>query len=248
MKTRTLASAPVLIACLTVPGTVVADVISLQTTATITLSEGSYSGDLLPGYTIDGTFVFDDDTSGAGPGSDPTPSNEPGHEYSSYWEFPGAPYEVSLTVPQVGGGFANGAPVGIVINNDLDITSEETGGMIADGTYDWIELLGSTTVDHCPAGPGACSPDELRPADGEEWTLAIFSDTAWLGLDNQIPGALPASYTAFLIGLDFDAAGNEVGLVIAPVDSLTVNAVPVPAALWLFASGLGFLGLRTRSR
>lgn len=248
MKNRTLVLAPLTLAGLAAAPGAVADVVSLQIATTVTMVEGSYDGDILPGHTIDGVFVIDTDTGNAGPGSDPTPSNEPGHEYSSFWEFPGAPYGVSLTIPQIGGSFANDAPVGVVINDNLEITAEETGGLVSDGIYDWIELLGSTTVDYCPAGPGACSDDQLLPADGEEWTLAIFSDTGWFAAGDVIPDALPASYTAFLIGLDFDASGVETGLVIASVDSLSVSAVPVPAAVWLFASGLGLLGFGARQR
>ncbi|NNF16439.1 MAG: hypothetical protein HKN70_06805 [Gammaproteobacteria bacterium] len=214
-----------------------AAIVNFNVVTTVSLVEGSYVGDVAPGQTITGAFTVDNHTANAGAGSDPDPSYEPGHEYSSFWEFPGAAYSVSLFNNDLGSGFANSAPPAIVVNNNLNITTEQTGGLIADGVYDWIEILGSTTSDYCPAAGGAC-----MPANGEEWSLAIFANIDWISGDAIIPAGLPAAYTAFLIGLEFDELGNETGLVIAPVDTLAMNPVPVPASVWFLASALFLLG------
>lgn len=225
-----------------------ANAAALQFDISTTVSdvEGSYIGGVVVGDTITGTFVVDDDTANGGPGSDPGPGTNPGHEYTSFWEFNGAPYGVSLTEVQQGGSFSSDTQA-IVVNDGLAITADDTGGMIPDGTYDWIEILGATTSDYCPpATDCVANPNEILVADGEEWTLAIFaSDDTWF-TGGDIPQNLPVSYTAFLIGFEFDEFGIETGVVIAPVDTLTITAVPVPAAFWLFGSALAGLGWMRR--
>jgi hypothetical protein len=112
-------------------------------------------------------------------------------------------------VPATGDGF-NAEILGIVVNNNLP-----------DGTYDWIELLGSTTVDVCLLPGGVCTPDESSPADGEEWTLAIFGDSNWFTDGSVIPGKLPASFISLIIGIEFDELGNEVGFAFTTVDTFS---------------------------
>jgi len=220
--------------------------VQYSVSTTVSFVDGSYAGDILVGHTITGTFIVDNDTANAGPGSDPTPSNNPGHEYSSFWEFEGAPYGGSLSLVELGGTFTNTTPPAIVVNNNLAITSDETGGLIPDGTSDWIEILLSDTTSACLEPGGICEPGEYSPVSGQEWTLAIFADTSWITADDEIPAALPGSYTAFIIGIEFDEFGNEVGTVLAPAGALSLTAIPVPAAVWLFASGLGLLGWMRR--
>ncbi|MCP4928101.1 MAG: VPLPA-CTERM sorting domain-containing protein [Gammaproteobacteria bacterium] len=216
---------------------------------TVTVADDSYDGPYQVSDTITGTFIVDDDTANGGPGSDPGPGTNPGHEYTSFWEFNGAPYSVNLLDVQEGTSFSSDTQA-VVVNDGLAITADDTGGMIPDGTYDWIEILGATTSDYCPLPGGDCSgdPNSILVADGEEWTLAIFAtDDSWF-TGGGIPQSLPGSYTAFLIGFDFDAVGNEIGVVLAPVDTLTVTAVPVPAAVWLFGSALAGLGWLRRKQ
>jgi len=217
-------------------------VLEFSVSTTVSDVSGSYVGDVAAGQTITGTFIVDDDYTNAGPGSDPNPSAVPGHEYTAFWEFPGAPYDASIYNEDLGGGFSTVAPPHLVMNDNLSILSDDTGGMVPDGTYDWIELNASSTVDYCPEPGGICTDEQYVPADGEEWVLAIFSDTSWFSGGTDIPSSLPATYTAFLIGIEFDATGNEVGVVLAPADILTITAVPVPAAVWLFGSALAGLG------
>ncbi|MGB0631937.1 MAG: hypothetical protein ACPGRZ_14710 [Alphaproteobacteria bacterium] len=122
-----------------------------------------------------------------------------------------------------------------MVNNNLTLTSADTAGLLPAGTYDWIELLGSTTVDVCPPG-GTCPPDPfvpgadpLDPDNSEEWTLAIFADTSWFTDGSVIPDALPATFTPLLIGIDFDTDGNEVGFVLATIDTFNTDLPTLPA-------------------
>jgi hypothetical protein len=213
---------------------------------TVTDVQGSYIGGVVIGDTITGTFVVDDDMANASPGSDPGPGANPGHEYTSFWEFNGSPYGVNLLDVDQGGSFSSSAQA-IVVNDGLAITADDTGGMIPDGTYDWIEILGATTSDYCPpATDCVANPNEILSADGDEWTLAIFaSDDLWF-TGGDIPQNLPGSYTAFLIGFEYDTEGNEIGIVVAPADTFAITAVPIPAAVWLFGSALAGLGWMRR--
>ena len=60
--------------------------------------QGSYIGDVQVGHTITGSFIVDDDSANAGPGSDPNPSNVPGHEYTAFWDFP---LQVKLSITEL---------------------------------------------------------------------------------------------------------------------------------------------------
>lgn len=222
--------------------------VTIDITATIDDVTGSYStSGLAIGQAMTGTFIYDTDESNADPGAITTPSTVPGHEFSSFYEFSASPYGVLLSVPAISGSFSNTTPLGVVVNDNLALTSGETNGLLADGIYDWIEILGSTTISICLQPGGGCAPNEFLPADGEEWTLAIFADSGWFSDGSVIPDNLPATYSALLVGFEFDAAGVEVGSVFASVNSVTVSAVPVPAAAWLFGSGLlGLIGVARR--
>lgn len=213
--------------------------VTIDIMATIGDVNGSYtSSGLLIGQAMTGTFIYDSDESNADPGAITTPSTVPGHEFTSFYEFSNPSYSVSLSIPAISGSFTNSTPVAVVVNDNLPLTSGETGGLLADGTYDWIEILGSTTTSICLLPGGVCAPDEFSPADGEEWTLALFGNSSWFSDGSVIPDNLPAPLTAIIVGLEFDAAGNEIGSVFAPVGTVTVSAVPVPAAIWLLGSGL----------
>ncbi len=75
----------------------------------------------------------------------------------------------------------------------------------------------------------------------------IISTDSWFS-GGDIPQNLPMNYTAFLLGFGYDQVGTRVGSVIAPVDSLKVTVVPVPASILLFVSGLFVLFGFTRRK
>jgi hypothetical protein len=103
---------------------------------------------------------------------------------------------VELTVPAIPATFTM-SPIGIngtvsvVVNDNLALTSEETGGAVPDGTYDWIEVLGSTAIGICLLPGGICEPDEYSPADGEERSVALIGDSRWISWqpDSRRPAA-----------------------------------------------------------
>jgi hypothetical protein len=232
------------------PLTAAAEVRTVSADGAVTYVEGSFADAFTVADPYTASFVYDTDETLAGPGSDSTPSNVPGHEYSSFWEFLGAPYGMGVSFPAIPASFSVDA-IGVVVNDDLMLTADETNGAVSDGTYDWIELLGSDTVDICLLPGGVCEPDEFSPADGNEWTLAIIADPSWLSDGSVVPDALPPSFTALLVGIEFDAGGNETGVVFASATVVEGAASEVPA---LGALGLGvaialpLLGLHQRRR
>lgn len=209
----------------------------------------SFATSTSSGDVLSGTFVYDTDEANAS-SSRTTPSYVEGHEFTSFYDFAGAPYAVSINSDGINyPGSVATAPLHIVVNNDLELTADETNGIISDGIYDWIEITGSTTSDYCPLLE-CTQPDDYIPADGQEWTLAIVaSDTNWFTNGSVIPDDLPASYTPFLIGVDINAIGVEVGGLATTLDTIEMSAVPVPAAVWLFGSGLlGLVGIARRKK
>jgi hypothetical protein len=225
---------------------------SIAADGTVTEVEGSFLDAFTVGDGYSGVFTHDTDESNAGPGSDPTPSAVPGHEYSSFYEFLVPPYGTSLSFPAIPASF-EAETVAVVVNDDLALTAEETNGAVSDGTYDWIELLGSNTVSVCLLPGGTCEPDEFSPADGNEWTLAIIADTGWISDGSQIPDTLPVTYTALLVGIEFDVNGNETGVVFGSATvSEGTGPVEVPALGSAAAGALGGLlalgALRQRRR
>ena len=202
---------------------------TVDVTATVFASVGTYAGDLVVGTGLVGSISLTTDE-GAASFADPTPSTVPGHEYTSFYGFDSPPFSWTGSAPSLGPPGFTADTLGIVVNNNLTLTAAETGGLFADGTYDWIELLGSTTIDVCPPGLTCPFPDPFTPGDGEEWTLAIVADSTWFTDGSVIPDALPGTFTPVLIGNDFDADGNEVGVVIATVDTFETTLPTLPTA------------------
>jgi hypothetical protein len=222
---KTLGLALALSGIATIPA--VAAPFTVNATASIVMSTGSYAGDLSPGTAISVDISLDTDEAAADPaGSITTPSVVPGHEFTSFYQFltPAFSFAADLIPASPPGDGFNADILGIVVNNDMPLTSAETGGILPDGTYDWIELLGSTTVDDClfPSDPLAgCAPDEFSPVDGEEWTLGIFADSNWFTDGSVIPDELPASFVTLIVGIDIDEFGEEVGFAFATVDTFS---------------------------
>jgi hypothetical protein len=213
---------------------------TLNFTATILESTGTFSPDLAVGLNLTGTYVLDTDEANAS-GSITTPSVVPGHEFTSFYDFPTPPYSFHLEAPALGESF-DATSTSIVVNNNLFLDAADTGGVVATGTHDWIELLGSTAGEICLL-PGGCAPDEFTPADGDEWTLAIFGDDDWFTDGSVIPDALPATFTSVLVGIELDAAGNEVGFVFAQITGLTTDLPSLPATEISAPATAGLAGL-----
>lgn len=203
---------------------------------------GNYTTAFATGDSVIGSFVYDTDEANAS-ASDTNPGTVPGHQYSSRYTFTGAAYGADFSIPARGVGFTDTGDIEVLVNNDLFLTSAETGGLLADGTYDWIEVLATTAVDVCPSGQ-TCPPDSFTPGNGEEWTLAIFGPSDWFTDGSVIPDTLPGSYQTLLVGFTFDSNGDEVAAAFA-----SASPVPLPAAIWLFGGGLlGLIGMTRKKR
>ena len=208
--------------------------------ATVVTSTGTFAPDLAVGLGLTGTIVLDTDETNAS-ASITTPSVVPGHEFTSFYDFSTSPYSFALNAPSLGESF-NADTSSIVVNNNLALDSSDVGGVLPTGSYDWIELLGSTAGEICLLAV-PCAPDEFSPAGGDEWTLAIFSDTSWFTDGSVIPDALPATFTSLLVGIEVDDDGNEVGLVFATVDLFTSDLPVLPATEVSAPTTAGMLGL-----
>lgn len=215
-----------------------AAIVTFTVSGTINYREGTFS-DLNAGEAMNAVFKYDTDEAQA-TSADTAGSVEPGHEYSSFYDFASPPYGGTVThVPSDSTFTSNIA--GVVVNNNLTNGGADLNDLILSGTYDWIEILGSTTVD----GPDG------NPADGQEWSLALFTtDTTWITDGTLIPDDLPDSYTAILVGTEFDGSASEngvdVGTVLVDISSISVSVIPEPSQAFLF--GVCALSFACRSR
>lgn len=215
---------------------------SVNVVATVASTSGSFS-DLTAGTVLSAAIVLDTSESEAF-NAITTPSVVPGHEFTSFHEFAtadGYSWAGDL-VPPTGDGF-NADVMGIVVNNNLALDTADTGGLLPTGTYDWIELLGSTTTSICLI-PAGCAADEFTPANGEEWTLAIFStDANWFTDGSVIPDELPASFITLLVGIEIDEFGEEIGFAFATIDEFSSSLPQAEATEISAPATAGLVGL-----
>lgn len=213
-----------------------AALVTINVSGQINFVDGTYSPDLTVSDNINAVFVYDTDEAQA-TSADTAGSTDPGHEYTSFYEFSTPPYGGTVTHVASGDSF-NGNLAAVVVNDNLSNGGSDLNNLIPAGTYDWIEILGSTTVD----GPNG------YPVDGEGWTLALFSsDTSWITDGTLIPNNLPSAYTAILVGQEFGAQEGAIGSVIVEISSVSVVGIPEPSSALLLSLGCLSFALR-RSR
>jgi len=146
-----------------------------------------------------------------------------------------------------GGGTASSGVVSILTEDNIVDPLFNSGN-----PFDGIDIWGSDVTAFCPpailSSKGYCDDTDLNPGAGVEVGLYIGMGDDWFAgtdLPTYIPGFLDI-LGAEIWGLEFDA-GLETGEFAASIDSLAPSAVPVPAAVWLFGSGLiGLAGLARR--
>ena len=211
-----------------------ATTISIDISGTISSVSGSYAPDLFTGQAVTASFSYNTNELAA-TSADTTPSLDPGHEYTSFYDFESPPYGGTVNIPSISATFTSNSAA-VVVNDDLFIDGADLDGALASGTYDWIEILASTTVDGTTG----------YPADGEEWTLAIFGPTDWITDGSLIPDDLPSSYTAILLGIEFDDFEEEIGIVFVEIGSMTVVPEPSSCALLLGVAALAIIGIRRK--
>lgn len=116
---------------------------------------------------------------------------------------------------------------------------------------------------------GASAPFSSGESISDVWSLDVTEAGQWVFnvTANSNTGPSPSPFTATLAGNTYEILGSsilfslflDVGQYFLTVEGLSghtftgydlsINAVPVPAALWLFAPALmGFLGLRRKAK
>ncbi|ODN65388.1 hypothetical protein [Methylophaga muralis] len=139
----------------------------------------------------------------------------------------------------------------------MNLVADSGKGVVAPGAGSGSALFGSSA----PFASGAEINDvwSLDVTEAGQWSFSITA--------NSGQGPSPSPFTASLAGNTFDILGSsilfslflDVGQYFLTVEGLSghtftgydlaINAVPVPAALWLFAPALmGFFGLRRKAQ
>ena len=149
-----------------------------------------------------------------------------------------------------------------IIGTDINIGSLEAVGTSADGVYVVDALLHFDTnlniisVDGTVAGLGINSSITLLSGSFDYWNYdagAINVSFSGGGVDVKHDDLLTAldvslgtqfEFLGFSLGYDFDGDGNAIAI---STDIINTSAVPVPAAIWLFGTGLlGLIGIARR--
>lgn len=103
-------------------------------------------------------------------------------------------------------------------------------------------------------GPGYTFPVSIRRSDGGAFALHSYDQFGASGVSYQLADG-SQFYAEYSDIVGTDALLNVTGVAFFPsgapyepvtLDNIVVSAVPVPAAVWLFISALGLLGIRPR--
>lgn len=112
-------------------------------------------------------------------------------------------------------------------------------------------------------GYGASVAVVMRKADGGAFAISdldlVQAGLGGIGIYGTLAGGGVAQLSVpvgtgdwlNLKSVSFGASGSgfgELGLTVVSIDNIVVTAVPLPAAVWLFGSGLGLLGWLRRKK
>jgi len=120
------------------------------------------------------------------------------------------------------------------------------------GTYDILGIYNGNVVCSVPSDPitGVC-PEGNR-IGGTDYGLDIFVASDWFNGIDSLPASIPQfSDLAGVFGWveSYDLTGVTGGLGVEYSSLNTTSVVPVPAAVWLFGSGLiGLVGFARRKK
>jgi len=173
------------------------------------------------------TVNFEEFAVGDGAGPFPTVLTSQGYEFSGQ-AAPFASAEV-LTGTNTGGTNAYGGSINGVGQDGFNVSAFVTiekadGGAFAIQSLDYFldaDSLGSTEIRGQLAGGGITFLSGVAVGTGD-----------WLNLQS--------------VTFRADANGFGFGFATAEIDNVMLTAVPIPAAVWLFGSGLGMLGWMRR--
>ncbi len=219
--------------------------VMITANGTVTEALGTMSG--MMGQSVSVSFLIDLDPLTA-THVDTDDSDNPHEEFTSIYTF--ANSDSSWTASASGGPTIGSEIVSILTENNI-LEPGENGG----NPFDAIDIWGSIVTPVCSTGGPveSCDPTDLDPDAGIEIGLTLIDETDWFS-GNDLPTSIP-NFMELLFGEIWGAefaAGNEIGELTASLDGMTVQpvtAVPVPAAVWLFGSGLlGLIGFSKRKK
>ena len=153
------------------------------------------------------------------------------------FEFDSGPGSLTVEVSDASFIFQTLQPV-LELSDDFIVTSGATGGALA-GQFDIFFLGGGGT---------SSTPDSV--SSNQEFNFPFLADTSFFdGLSvGEIP-APPSTFVTFFQGFDFDADGNQIGLVRLNPTSIEVVAIGVPepsSSIVFCLAGIAIVALRKR--
>jgi hypothetical protein len=214
-----------------------ADVIQIGVTGVFGMANGTLA--TLLNQSFDAGFTFDSDTFLAA-FQDTTPLSIPGNEYTAAYQFTGPNYGGSF-IPLI----SHQQSVDVRVLDDFSIPASITPLTGLSGIYDVLEVGINNTTGICLQG--SCpNPLQFSSADGHEAMLDFAFTSNWVtGGSLPNPLNLSSRVGALFSVLEYDATGEVIG---EARGIATIQAVPVPPAVWLFSSALAGLGVIGRRR
>jgi hypothetical protein len=209
--------------------------LQMTLTGTVTAATGTWSSQVGTAFTA--TLIFDLDEGNAYAKETISPAGE---DPFTRWTFTGSPYQAAFS--GAFGTLYDGTMAEETVNDfDADAAGNPYG---VTGTVDAFSMYGSSIVVDCSAGTvdpvTGCSDPNAPWLYGTEFGVNLVSLSNWLADGNTLPGSIPAFNDlvgVFGSGEQWNSEGMTASLEVT-YNSMTVSSVPVPAAAWLFGSGL----------